>query len=68
MVDSPRLGVEAGESWGKCVFERTFRKVFWVQGGRVGLMGAGRGYSSVLLAPSEPEEVAEPVGDQAAGP
>lgn len=68
MVDSPRLGVEAGESWGKYVFERTFRKVFWVRGGRVGLMGAGRECPSVLLTPSEPEEVAEPVGAQAAGP
>lgn len=33
-----------------------------------GPSGADRGYASVLLTPSEPEEVAEPVGDQAARP
>lgn len=42
--------------------------MFWAQGSRVGLVGVGRGYASVLLTNSEPEEVAEPVGDQAARP
>lgn len=42
MVDSSTLLGEAGESWEESIFEKTFGKVFWVRGSRVGLMDRQR--------------------------